>query len=264
MAEATNLTIYFDSISRVRSARADEVADLVAYLASDESSFQTGTRIDINEGLFFSDMNELLEKTGVVPVVVLEDVKDAIPVAEALRDGGLPIIEVTLRTTAAADAIAQIADNVSDVIIGAGTVLNAEQVDIAARAGARFIVSPGLHESVVGTSRALDLPVYPGVATATEAQTAWNMGLKTLKFFPAGQAGGTAMLKAFGAVFRDLRFMPTGGVSPANLADYLNLPSVIACGGSWLTPAKAVAAKDYQAITELAKEACALVRQVRG
>lgn len=210
-----------------------------------------------------SDMNELLGKIGVVPVVVLEDAADAVPVAKALRDGGLTIIEVTLRTAAAADAIAQIAGAVPDVVIGAGTVLNAEQVGIAARAGSHFIVSPGLHESVVGDSRALGLPIYPGVATATEAQTAWNMGLRTLKFFPAGQAGGTLMLKALGAVFRDLRFMPTGGISPSNLADYLELPSVIACGGSWLTPEKLIKAKDYNAIAALAEEASAIVKEIR-
>jgi len=209
-------------------------------------------------------MNELLEKIGVVPVVVLEDAEDAVPLAEAFRDGGLPIIEVTLRTAAALDAIRRIADEVTDVVIGAGTVLNAEQVDIAASAGARFIVSPGLHASVVDASRSLDLPVYPGVATATEALAAWNMGLKTLKFFPAGQAGGVPMLKAFGSVFRDVRFMPTGGVSPANLPEYLKLPSVIACGGSWLTPAKAIESKDFEAITELAAAARAIVREIRG
>jgi 2-dehydro-3-deoxyphosphogluconate aldolase/(4S)-4-hydroxy-2-oxoglutarate aldolase len=208
-------------------------------------------------------MNELLEKVGVVPVVVLNNAEDAIPVAEALRAGGLSIIEVTLRTAAAPEAIRLIADEVSDVIIGAGTVLNAEQVGIAAGAGARFIVSPGLHDSVVAESRSLDLPLYPGVATATEVQAAWNMGLTALKFFPAGQAGGVPMLKALGSVFRDVRFMPTGGVSPANLAEYLGLPSVMACGGSWLTPAKAIEAKDFATITQLAEEACALVDALR-
>jgi 2-dehydro-3-deoxyphosphogluconate aldolase/(4S)-4-hydroxy-2-oxoglutarate aldolase len=209
-------------------------------------------------------MNELLEKVGVVPVVVLDNAEDAIPVAEALREGGLSIIEVTLRTAAAPEAIRLIADEVSDVIIGAGTVLNAEQVGIAAGAGARFIVSPGLHDSVVAESKSLNLPLYPGVATATEAQAAWNMGLKALKFFPAGQAGGVPMLKALGSVFRDVRFMPTGGVSPENLAEYLGLPSVIACGGSWLTPAKAIEAKDFATITRLAEEARALVDELRG
>lgn len=205
-------------------------------------------------------MDNLLEKTGVVPVVVLDNPDDAVPVAEALREGGLPIIELTLRTAAAPEAMRRIAHEVSDVVIGAGTVLNAEQLGIAADAGASFIVSPGLHDSVVDEARTRNLPLYPGVATATEVQTAWNMGLKTLKFFPAGQAGGVPMLKALGSVFRDVKFMPTGGVSPANLSDYLALRSVIACGGSWLTPASAIEAKDFAAITRLAKEARALAK----
>ncbi len=208
-------------------------------------------------------MNELLEEVGVVPVVVLDNAEDAIPVAEALRDGGLTIIEVTLRTAAAPDAIYQIAQEVPDVIVGAGTVLNAEQVGIAAGSGARFIVSPGLHESVVAEARSLDLPVYPGVSTATEAQAAWNMGLKSLKFFPAGQAGGVPMLKALSSVFRDVRFMPTGGISTANLLDYLQVPTVIACGGSWLTPVKAIQARDFEAITKLASDARRLVEELR-
>lgn len=207
-------------------------------------------------------MNELLESVRVVPVVVLDNAEDAIPVAEALRDGGLSIIEVTLRTAAAPDAIYQIAQEVPDVVIGAGTVLNAEQVVIAAGSGARFVVSPGLHESVVAEARSLDLPVYPGVSTATEAQAAWNMGLKSLKFFPAGQAGGVPMLKALSSVFRDVTFMPTGGITTANLLEYLQLPSVIACGGSWLTPTKAIEARDFEAITKLAADACTLVEEL--
>ncbi len=206
-------------------------------------------------------MNEHLERVGVVPVIVIDNADVAVPVAEALRDGGLSVIEVTLRTAAALDAIRRIATQVPDVIIGAGTVLNAEQCRNAARAGARFIVSPGLDEAVVAESKSLALPLYPGVATATEAQAAWNMGLRTLKFFPAGPAGGVAMLKALGSVFRDVRFMPTGGISPANLCDYLQLPAVIACGGSWLTPATAIESRDFAAIRALAVEACALVKR---
>lgn len=198
-----------------------------------------------------------------MPVVVLDNADDAIPVAEALCAGGLPIIEVTLRTAAAPDAIEQISKNVADAVIGVGTVLNAEQVGIAAAAGASFIVSPGLHESVIEESRSRDLPVFPGVSTATEAQAAWNMGLRTLKFFPAEQAGGVAMLRALGSVFRDVRFMPTGGVSPANLPDYLRLPSVIACGGSWLTPAALIEAKDFAAIKRLAMEARTIAGETR-
>lgn len=209
-------------------------------------------------------MENLLEKIGVVPVVVLEEAEKAVAVAEALVEGGLPVVEVTLRTAAAPEAIARIAKEVPDAIIGAGTVLNAEQVSLANDAGARFIVSPGLHASVVSESQDRNLPVYPGVATASEAMAAWNLGLRTLKFFPASQAGGVPMLKALGSVYRDVRFMPTGGVSTANLADYLALPSVIACGGSWLTPAKHIDAGDFESITRLAREARELVQKLRG
>ncbi|MGB5258230.1 MAG: 2-dehydro-3-deoxyphosphogluconate aldolase, partial [Woeseiaceae bacterium] len=131
----------------------------------------------------------------------------------------------------------------------------------AADAGARFIVSPGLHESVVAESRALNLPIYPGIATATEAMGAWNLGIRTVKFFPASQAGGVSMLKALSSVFRDLNFMPTGGITPATLNDYLQLPSVVACGGSWLTPVSAVEQKDFASITRLAAEARALCKK---
>lgn len=208
-------------------------------------------------------MDERLAKAGVIPVVVLEHADDAVPVAEALCEGGLTVIEVTLRTAAAAEAIGRIAGEVSGAVIGAGTVLDAEQVGIAADAGAEFIVSPGLHEAVVGAARSRDLPVYPGIATATEAQAAWNKGLRTVKFFPASQAGGVPMLKALASVFRDLRFMPTGGVTAANLAEFLELPAVIACGGSWLTPAAAIAAGNFDAIAAAAAEASALVRKLR-
>lgn len=209
-------------------------------------------------------MNRQLKSAGVVPVVVIDNVDDAVPVAEALRDGGLTIIEVTLRTAAAPEAIRRIAKTVGGVVVGAGTVLNAQQVKVAADAGARFIVSPGLYEPVVVESHARELPVYPGIATATEALTAWNLGLKTVKFFPAVQAGGVPMLKALSSVYRDLSFMPTGGISPATLGDYLQLPAVVACGGSWLTPAGAIESKDFAAITRLAEEARALVEKTRG
>jgi 2-dehydro-3-deoxyphosphogluconate aldolase/(4S)-4-hydroxy-2-oxoglutarate aldolase len=209
-------------------------------------------------------MDTQLKKARVVPVVVIENADDAIPVAEALRDGGLPIIEVTLRTDAAPEAIRRIATHVADVVVGAGTVLNAEQVKVSAEAGARFIVSPGLHESVVNEARARHLPIYPGIATATEALAAWNFGIRTVKFFPAGQAGGVAMLKALSSVYRDLSFMPTGGITPETLTDYLQLPSVVACGGSWLTPASAIENKDYVSITALAADACALAESSDG
>lgn len=209
-------------------------------------------------------MKELLEKVPVIPVVVIEDAADAVPVAKALVEGGLPVIEVTMRTAAAADAISAIAAEVPDAVIGAGTVLSGEQARTIVAAGARFIVSPGLHDDVVAVAQELSVPVIPGVATATEAQHAWNLGLRILKFFPAGQAGGTAMIKALSAVFRDVAFVPTGGVSAKNLRDYLDMPSVVACGGSWLTPSDAIKSGDFQRITDLAKEAAAIAADSRG
>ena len=209
-------------------------------------------------------MKHLLEQVPVVPVVVIEDASSAVPLARALVEGGLSIIEVTMRTEAAADSIAAISSDVPDALVGAGTVLSGEQARTIAAAGAKFIVSPGLHSDVVAAANELSLPVIPGVSTATEAQAAWNLGLRVLKFFPAGQAGGIAMIKALAAVFRDVQFMPTGGVSAKNLHEYLAVPAVLACGGSWLTPADAIAEGDFQRITELAVEALAIAAKARG
>jgi 2-dehydro-3-deoxyphosphogluconate aldolase/(4S)-4-hydroxy-2-oxoglutarate aldolase len=209
-------------------------------------------------------MKEQLEKYPVIPVVVIDDASKAVPVAEALVKGGLPIIEVTMRTAAAADAIAAMSREVPGAIVGAGTVLSAEHAHTITAAGAKFIVSPGLHDDVVAAASELSVPVMPGVATATEAQHAWNLGLRILKFFPAGQAGGISMIKALSAVFRDVMFMPTGGVSAGNLREYLEVPSVLACGGSWLTPADAIASGDFDRITELAAEAVSIAKEIRG
>jgi 2-dehydro-3-deoxyphosphogluconate aldolase/(4S)-4-hydroxy-2-oxoglutarate aldolase len=213
-------------------------------------------------------MNESIEaKLGrcpVVPLVVPTAPDTAVRVTRALLAGGLGVVEVVLRTDAALECLAAVAEAVPEAMVGAGTVLSAEQVRKAADAGAQFIVSPGLHEAVVKESLARDLPVFPGIATATEAQVAWNLGLRALKFFPASLAGGPAMIKALGSVFRDVVFMPTGGVSAANLGDYLALPNVLACGGSWLTPKAAIADGDFQQITDLAAEAVAIARESRG
>jgi len=209
-------------------------------------------------------MRELLEKIPVVPVVVIKDASKAVAVANALVAGGLPVIEITMRTAAAADAITTISAEVPDAHVGAGTVLSGDQAHAIIRAGAKFIVSPGLHDDVVGAANDLAIPVIPGIATATEAQKAWNLGLRILKFFPAGQAGGISMIKSLAAVFRDVVFMPTGGVSAKNLRDYLEVPAVLACGGSWLTPTHAIENGDYNLITELAAEAVAIARQVRA
>ncbi len=209
-------------------------------------------------------VDKLLENAPVVPVVVIDDADKAVPVARALVAGGLPVIEITMRTAAAPEAIAAIAREVPDAFVGAGTVLSTEQAETIVAAGARFIVSPGLFEPVVAKADELGVPVFPGTATASEVQQAWNMGLRVLKFFPAGQAGGLPMIKALSSVFRDVRFMPTGGVSARNLRDYLESPAVIACGGSWLTPASAIADGDFQQIQDLAAEAVAIAKEVRG
>jgi len=205
-----------------------------------------------------------LEKHPVIPVVVLEDAAKAVPVARALVAGGLPIIEVTMRTQAAAHAISAIAAEVPDALVGAGTVLSAEHARTIVGAGAKFIVSPGVHDDVVAAANELAVPVIPGVATATEALYAWNLCLRVLKFFPAGQAGGVGMIKALAAVFRDVQFMPTGGVSAGNLGDYLEVPAVLACGGSWLTPADAIESGDFDRITALAAEAVAIAKRARA
>ena len=209
-------------------------------------------------------MNKLLEEIGVVPVVVIEQADQAVALARALVKGGLPIIEVTLRTEAALEAIELISKHVPDAVVGAGTVLSVEQLEIARKAGAQFAVSPGLHEPVVEASLKHNMPIYPGVSTATELQCAWNMGLRTVKFFPAELAGGLPMLKALGSVFRDVKFMPTGGVTPANLREYLSLANVSACGGSWLSPPALVGARDFGAIAQLALEAKAIVSDIRS
>lgn len=209
-------------------------------------------------------LTALLELTPVVPVVVIEDASRAAPVARALVAGGLPIVEITLRTSAAIEAIGAVAADVPEAHVGAGTVLSQEQARTAVSAGARFIVSPGLDEGVVSVAGELSVPVLPGVTTPSEVQRAWNLGLRVLKYFPASLAGGIPMLKALGSVFRDVRFIPTGGISAVNLRDYLAVPSVAACGGSWLTPSGAVAGGDYAQITRLAAEAVAIAGRARG
>lgn len=211
-----------------------------------------------------NEIEKRLATAPVVPLIQAQDTDVAVATAEALAAGGLTIIEVVLRTEEAMNCLQAIADSADGVIAGAGTVLNKEQATAVVDAGAKFIVSPGLDDGVVDVAMSEDLPVFPGIATASELQRAWNLGLRTVKFFPARQAGGIAMLKALGSVFRDVRFMPTGGVSAGNLGDYLQLPFVLACGGSWLTPAAAIDAGDFFAITRLAEEAVSLSRSVRG
>jgi 2-dehydro-3-deoxyphosphogluconate aldolase/(4S)-4-hydroxy-2-oxoglutarate aldolase len=210
--------------------------------------------------------NELmrrLEQAPVVPLVQAERPEVAVATARALLAGGLSVIEVVMRTDEALTCLGEIARKLPEAIVGAGTVLTAEQANAALESGAEFIVSPGLDAKVVKVAQDAGVPVFPGIATATELQQAWNLGLDVVKFFPAELAGGTAMLKALSAVFRKVKFMPTGGVSVQNLADYLTLPAVIACGGSWLTPTSAITAGDYATVTRLATEARAIADQAR-
>jgi 2-dehydro-3-deoxyphosphogluconate aldolase/(4S)-4-hydroxy-2-oxoglutarate aldolase len=208
-------------------------------------------------------LTDRLHQAPVVPLIQADEPGLAIASAKALHAGGLGVIEVVLRSDQALACLGAVIEAIPEAIVGAGTVLTAGQASSVIDAGAAFIVSPGLDEAVVRVAQNAGLPVFPGIATATELQHAWNLGLDVVKFFPAGLAGGTAMLKALGAVFRGVRFMPTGGVAAANLADYLAVPSVIACGGSWLTPADEVRAGNFEAVTRLAQEALAIAASVR-
>ena len=216
-------------------------------------------KLNVNE-----DLLKRLEAAPVVPLVVPDDPETAIKTTQALVAGGLSVIEVVLRTSAAVECLGEVVRAVPDAIVGAGTVLSERQAAEVVFAGAQFIVSPGLYVPVVEYAASARLPIFPGVATASEAQNAWNMGLRSLKFFPASLAGGPPMLKAIGSVFKDVRFMPTGGVSAGNLGEYLALPNVLACGGSWLTPKSAIAEGNYEIISNLAAEAVAIANKIRG
>jgi len=201
------------------------------------------------------EINQVLESSPVVPLVQADDPAAAIKTSRALAAGGLTVVEVVLRTDRALDCLRAVADEVPESIAGAGTVLSAKQAEEAFDAGAQFIVSPGLDDGVVAVAKERRAPVYPGIVTPGELQHAFNLGLEIVKFFPASIAGGVPALKALSSVFRTMRFMPTGGVSADNLADYLAVPAVLACGGSWLTPASAIEAEDYDQVTTLAEEA---------
>jgi 2-dehydro-3-deoxyphosphogluconate aldolase/(4S)-4-hydroxy-2-oxoglutarate aldolase len=200
-----------------------------------------------------------LTAARLIPVVVLDDAADADPLAAALVAGGLPVAEVTFRTAAAADAIRAMADR-GDVLVGAGTVLTPDQVDRAVSAGARYVVSPGLSRAVVERCREHGVLAVPGAVTATEIQAALELGLTTVKFFPAGTSGGVAALAALAApfAFAGLRFVPTGGIGPATVLEYLALPTVAAVGGSWMVPRDRIAAGDFAAVTRATADAVAL------
>lgn len=208
------------------------------------------------------DIEEILKKAGIIPVIVLDDEELAVPLARALVKGGLPVVEVTFRTKAAAGAIARIKAEVPEAVVGAGTLLTKEMVADAKAAGAVFGVSPGFDPAVIAAAAEIGLPMVPGIATASELSQALTAGIKTVKFFPAEAAGGVNMIKNLLGAFRftGVKFMPTGGVNPANVSDYLAVPEIVACGGTWIVPKAALAAGDWQAIEKLASDAAQLVR----
>jgi len=206
---------------------------------------------------------EVIAASRLLPVVVIDDAEAALPLAAALKQGGLRCVEITFRTAAAAAALRAMAGD-ADLTVGAGTVLSREQVDLALDAGARYIVTPGFSPEVVRHCQHRSVPVFPGVATATEIQAAMSAGLGTVKFFPAEPLGGVTMLRALGAPFPMMRFIPTGGIGPGNLAAYLGHPAVLAVGGSWMVAPSLVRAGDFAAITELTAEAVRLAAARAG
>ncbi|WP_225765539.1 bifunctional 4-hydroxy-2-oxoglutarate aldolase/2-dehydro-3-deoxy-phosphogluconate aldolase [Stenotrophomonas sp. Marseille-Q4652] len=200
----------------------------------------------------------VLRLAPVIPVFTPENVDDAVQVAQALFRGGLPVIEVTLRTAVAVDAIAAMAEAVPDAVVGAGTVLDGRQMEAVKKAGGRFAVSPGATDRLYAAARDADLPLLPGVATSSELMRGLEHGLDTFKFFPAVQAGGAAMLAAWNGPFGDVRFCPTGGISAQTALQFLHLPNVLCVGGSWLTTRELLQARDWGRIEQLAREAAAL------
>lgn len=211
-------------------------------------------------------MNKVLEeiqKIGIVPVVVLDDEKDAKPLAKALCEGGLPCAEVTFRTKAAKESIRIMAKEYPQMLVGAGTVLTTEQVDRAIKAGAKFIVSPGLNPKIVSYCIEKGIPVTPGCQTPSDIEKALELGLDIVKFFPAEPAGGLPMIKALAAPYTEVMFMPTGGINPKNVVDYLKFDRILACGGSWMVKGDLVKEGKFDEITTLVKEAAKIVSDSR-
>ncbi|MBD0739575.1 bifunctional 4-hydroxy-2-oxoglutarate aldolase/2-dehydro-3-deoxy-phosphogluconate aldolase [Streptomyces sp. CBMA29] len=203
-------------------------------------------------------MTSVLDLAPVIPVVVLEDAADAVPLARALVAGGLPAIEITLRTPAALDAIRAVADGVPGAVVGAGTVLTPELTDAAVGAGARFLVSPGWTDRLLDAMRGAGVPFLPGVSTASEALGLLERGVTDMKFFPAGAAGGAAYLRSLASPLPRARFCPTGGIDAARAPEYLALPNVGCVGGTWMVPGDAVRARRWDLVESLAREAAAL------
>ena len=210
------------------------------------------------------NITEQIQNLAVVPVVVLEDTEDALPLAKALCEGGLPCAEVTFRTDAAEESIKIMTEAFPDMLVGAGTVLTAEQVDQAVKAGAKFIVSPGFDPEIVDYCILKDIPVFPGCITPSEVAQAVKRGLKVIKFFPAEQFGGIAAIKALAAPYTDIKFMPTGGINPKNLENYLSDDKIIACGGSWMVKGNLIKEGRFDEIRILTAEAVKLASGSRS
>lgn len=209
------------------------------------------------------DITERFEKLGVVPVVVLEDAKDAVPLATALVEGELPCAEVTFRTEAAEESIRLMTEQFPEMLVGAGTVLTVEQVDAAVRAGAKFIVSPGFDAEIVDYCLKNEIPVFPGCISPSEVAQAVKRGLKVVKFFPAEPAGGISMIKAMAAPYTGLKFMPTGGINAKNLGEYISCDKIVCCGGSWMVKGELVKTGEFTKIRQLTEEARRLVDSIR-
>ena len=201
------------------------------------------------------NIDDILARAPIIPVIVIERLEDAVPLAQALVDGGLPVLEVTLRSEVAMQALREIADNVGGAHVGVGTVTRAEQFAEAANAGAQFAVSPGLTDALVDAARESGIPFLPGAFTPSDVMRARDLGYHTLKLFPAQQAGGIAMLKALQGPLPEVRFCPTGGIGADDFVDYLALPNVACVGGSWVCPRDAIDQQDWRRITQLAGDA---------
>ncbi len=201
---------------------------------------------------------EVLQISPIVPVVVVENIKDAVPLAQSLVEGGIQIIEVTLRSSCALEAIELIAKNVPKMRVGAGTILNPTQLEQAQNRGAEFLISPGLTIKLLEYAKKKDMPLIPGISSSSEVMQALELGYSTLKFFPAEYCGGVKLLNAFNGPFKGVKFCPTGGISADNMHSYLNLENVLCVGGSWLTPKNLIQNKEWDKITEICKRSLAL------
>ena len=211
-----------------------------------------------------TDMMKQLQKLGIIPVVVLDRAEDALPLAERLVKGGLPCAEITFRTAAAEESIRRIVQAFPDMIVGTGTVLTCEQADRAIGAGARFIVSPGFNPKVTEHVLKKGVPMTPGVCTPTEIEAALQFDLDVLKFFPAEPSGGLKMIRALAAPYVGVSFMPTGGISAANVRDYLAYDRIVACGGSWMVSGRLIREGQFDEIEGLVREAAGIVKEIRG